>query len=209
MITAALDQAQPLGQVLIDERLTHLPATIAQAEAVRIMAAQPPTVWDAVSHHIAERLRTPATQIRRELLTTVQAWNHDPQAAAQDPLAKSNAVKTRLTDRNTTPEERWHALAAELDPRLLHQADWPATAALLQAGHNQGHDITAATRAVVKDGPLGALPAQDLRYRLLAKLDLPLDEPPPRAPQPPTPAGTKRTPTAHQISPTPTPTPRR
>ena len=68
---AALGQAHPLGQALIDERLTHLPAPMAQAEAVRI------------------------------------------------------------TDRNTAPHKRWHTLAAEIDSRLLQQADWPATAALL------------------------------------------------------------------------------
>jgi hypothetical protein len=63
-------------------------------------------------------------------------------------------------------------------------------------------------RAIVKDTPLGALPAQDLRYRLLAELDLPLDDPPPQAPQPSAPGGTKKTP-VHQIIPAPTPTPSR
>ena len=71
------------------------------------------------------------------------------------------------------------SLAAELDPRLLHQADWPATAALLQTGHDHGHDMAAATRTILKEAPLGQLPAQDLRYRLLAHLNIPIEEPPP------------------------------
>ena len=54
--------------------------------------------------------------------------------------------------------------------------------------------MAATVRAIVKDTPLGELPAQDLRYRLLAQLDIPLDEPPPRPPQPSAPGDTKRTP---------------
>ena len=160
---------------------------------------------------IADRLGTPAEQIRRDLLTAVQAWNRDPQAAAQHALTKINAVKTRLSAAHSQcREQRWDALAAELDPRLLHQADWPATAALLQAGHNHGHDMAAAARAIVNEAPLGGLPAQDLRYRLLAHLDIPIDEPPPAAAKTPT-AIRHEKPEAHQPNPTtaPTPAPRR
>ena len=115
-----------------------------------------------------------------------QAWNTDPQAAAQHHLTKINNVKTRLSAKQATPKQRWDTLAAELDPRLLHQADWPATAALLQAGHDHGHDVAAAARAIVKQAPLGGLPAQDLRYRLLDHLDIPIEEPPPAMAKTPT-----------------------
>jgi len=72
---------------------------------------------------------TPPEQIRRELLAAVQAWNRDPRPQLKT-LTEINAVKTRITAGPTTPEKPWDRLAAELDPRLLHQADWPATAEL-------------------------------------------------------------------------------
>ena len=154
----------------------------------------------------------PIEQIRRDLLTAVQAWNTDPQGAAQHGLTKINDVKTRLSDAQTAPKQRWEALAAELDPRLLHQADWPATAALLQAGHDHGHDIAATARAIVNQAPLGGLPAQDLRYRLLAHLDIPIEEPPPPAARAQVSTHSQKQ-HAPPISPTPTtaptPTPRR
>ncbi|MAY95439.1 MAG: hypothetical protein CMH84_02720, partial [Nocardioides sp.] len=65
--------------------------------------------------------------------------------------------------------------ARELDPRLLEQGDWPATAAMLQQAHEQGHDVGATTRAIVTEKPLGDSPARDLRYRIVSRLELPID----------------------------------
>ena len=140
------DRARPLGDALVEERLRHLPAGQARTEAIQIIAAQPPTQWDTASDRIANQLGTPIEQIRRDLLTAVQAWNTDPQGVAQHHLSTINNVKTRLSDAQAVPKQQWDMLAAELDPRLLHQADWPATAALLQAGHDHGHDMAAAAR---------------------------------------------------------------
>jgi hypothetical protein len=65
----------------------------------------------------------------------------------------------------------WAALADQLDQRLLQQGDWPALAQLMQEIDDQGHDVAALTRAATKT-PLNDHPAQDLRYRLAAHLDL-------------------------------------
>jgi len=53
----------------------------------------------------------------------------------------------------------------------------------MQDAHSQGHDVSAAARTLVAEEPLGELPAQDLRYRPVARLDLNLDDPP-RVPSP-------------------------
>jgi heterodisulfide reductase subunit B len=45
--------------------------------------------------------------------------------------------------------------AAELDPRLVRQGDWPALASLMQDAHSQGHDVAAAARTLVAEEPLG------------------------------------------------------
>ena len=99
-------------------------------------------------------------------------WNLDPRRAATKPLQGVNDVKRRLTEAaQIRPEQRWAALAGQLDQRLLRQGDWPALAQLMQRVHDQGHDVAALTRAVTRT-PLNDLPAQDLRYRLAAHLDL-------------------------------------
>jgi hypothetical protein len=102
----------------------------------------------------------------------VKEWNLDPQRAATKPLHSVKDVKRRLTGATPIrPEQRWAALAGQLDQRLLRQADWPALAQLMQSVDDQGHDVAALTRAVTTT-PLNDLPAQDLRYRLAAHLDL-------------------------------------
>ena len=167
-----LDQARPLGERLVEERLTSLPPEQAQLEAARVVAARPPECWDQGSNTISSRLNLPLPAVRQTLLAHVKEWNIDPRRAATKPLQGVNDVKKRLAEAAPIrPEQRWAALAGQLDQRLLRQGDWPALAQLMQRVDDQGHDVAAITRAVTRT-PLNDLPAQDLRYRLAAHLDL-------------------------------------
>ena len=171
-LTAVLDQARPLGERLIEERLTSLPPDQARLEAARVVAARPPGCWDQGSNTISSRLNLPLPAVRQTLLAHVKEWNSDPRRAATKPLQGVNEVKKRLAEAAPIrPEQRWAALASQLDQRLLRQGDWPALAQLMQRIDDQGHDVAALTRAVTRT-PLNDLPAQDLRYRLAAHLDL-------------------------------------
>ena len=171
-LTAVLDQARPLGERLIEERLTSLPPKQARHEATRVVAARPPECWDQGSSTISSRLNVPLAAVRRTLLAHVKEWNLDPRRAAANPLHSVNDVKRRLAEAAPIgPEQRWAALAGQLDQRLLRQGDWPALAQLMQRVDDQGHDVAALARAVTRT-PLNDLPAQDLRYRLAAHLDL-------------------------------------
>jgi DNA primase catalytic core len=171
-LTNVLDQARPLGVHLVEERLTSLPLDQAQLEAARVVAARPPDCWDQGSNTISSRLKVPVDAVRQTLLVHVKDWNGDPRRAATKPLQGVNEVKRRLTGAaQFLPEQRWASLAGRLDQRLLRQGDWPALAQLMQKIHDQGHDIAALTRAATRT-PLNDLPAQDLRYRLAAHLDL-------------------------------------
>jgi DNA primase len=171
-LTTVLDQARPLGDELINERLASLPPDQAQLGATRVVAAWPPECWDQASNTISSRLNVPLPSVRRTLLAHVKEWNIDPRRAAANPLQGVNDVKRRLTESvPIRPEQRWAALARQLDQRLLRQGDWPALAQLMQRIDDQGHDVAALTRAVTRT-PLNDLPAQDLRYRLVAHLDL-------------------------------------
>jgi hypothetical protein len=118
----------------------------------------------------------PLSAVRQILLAHVKDWNTDPRRAAATPLQGVNEVKRRLTEAaDIPPEQRWAVLAGQLDQRLAGQGDWPALAQLIQHVHDQGHDVAAITRGLLTATPLTDLPAQDLRYRLVAHLDLGVD----------------------------------
>ena len=128
-LTIVLDQARPLGERLIDERLTSLPPDQAQIEATRVLAARPPECWEEGSNTISSHLKVPVDAVRQTLLAHVKDWNGDPPQAATNPLQSLNDVKKRLTAAaQIRPEQRWAALAGQLDQRLLRQGDWPALA---------------------------------------------------------------------------------
>jgi DNA primase catalytic core len=169
----ALDAAQPLAEVLLAERLANLPPAQAIPEAAQVVAARPSSRWALGAEQISGRLRVSMAMVHRALHPAVAAWNRDPRKAASKPLQNITGVRRRLTvAAGRPPKERWAPLAAELDPRLVHEGDWSALAWLMQDAHAQGHDVHAATRALVGESPLGELPAQDLRYRLVARFDV-------------------------------------
>jgi DNA primase catalytic core len=175
----ALIGARPLAEVLVEERLANLPPAQAIPEAAQIVAAQPSVRWADDAERISSRLQASMATVQRDLHTAVAEWNRDPRAAAQKPLQNITEVRARLAAASSRPpQERWAPLAAELDPRLVRQGDWPALAALMQDAHSQGHDVATATRTLVAEEPLGELPAQDLRYRLVARLDVDIDTSP-------------------------------
>jgi DNA primase catalytic core len=175
----ALVRARPLADVLVEERLTNLPTAQALPEAAQIVAARPSARWADNADRISSRLQASMATVRRDLHTAVTEWNRDPRVAAQKPLQNIIEVRGRLAAASTRPpHERWAPLATELDPRLIRQGDWPALAALMQDAHSQGHDVATAARELVAEEPLSELPAQDLRYRLVARLDVNIDASP-------------------------------
>ena len=122
------------------------------------------------------RLQLSQLHARRDLRDAVRTWDADPRKAALAELHKSSEIRARLSAAaDKTPAERWAPLARDVDARLLEQGDWPATAAMLQQAHEQGHDVGAATRAIVAEKPLGDSPARDLRYRIVSRLEIPID----------------------------------
>jgi DNA primase len=175
----ALVGARPLAEVLVEERLANLPPAQAIPEAAQVVAARPSARWVDDAERISSRLQASMATVQRDLHTAVAEWNRDPRNAAQKPIQNITEVRARLAATSSRPpQERWAPLAAELDPRLVRQGDWPALAALMQDAHCQGHDVATAARTLVSEEPLGELPAQDLRYRLVARLDVNVDASP-------------------------------
>jgi DNA primase catalytic core len=179
-LTATVASGQPafrsLGDQLLTERLDNLGAEQARAAAMRVISARPSRAWEPGVNQVRARLQLSQLQARRDLRDAVKTWDADPRKAALAELHKSSEVRARLSAAaEKTPAERWAPLARELDPRLLEQGDWPATAAMLQQAHEHGHDVGAATRAIVAEKPLGDSPARDLRYRIVSRLEIPID----------------------------------
>jgi DNA primase catalytic core len=175
-LVAALQTQQPLGERLLTERLDNLPPEKARLAAARVIAARPGPAWDRGIATTRACLRLSQLQARRDLRDAVNTWDADPRKTAQGELANSSEVRARLRAAAAkTPAERWAALAAQLDPRLVDQRDWPATAQILQDAHDQGHDVATAAHALVDEAPLGERPARDLRYRLASRLDVTID----------------------------------
>lgn len=179
-LTAAVASGQPafrsLGDQVLTERLDNLGAAQARVAAMRVISARPSRAWEPGVNQVRARLQLSQTQASRDLRDAVKTWDADPRKAALAELHKSSEVRARLSAAaDKTPAERWAPLARELDPCLLEQGDWPATAAMLQQAHEQGHDVGAATRAIVAEKPLGDNPARDLRYRIVSRLGMPID----------------------------------
>ncbi|WP_370074382.1 MobF family relaxase [Nocardioides sp.] len=180
-LTAAVASGQPafrsLGDQLLTERLDNLASEQARVAAMRILSARPSRAWEPGVNQVRARLQLSQMQARRDLRDAVKSWDADPRKAALAELHKSSEVRARLAAAvEQAPAERWAPLARELDPRLLEQGDWAATAAMLQQVHEHGHDVGAATRGLVAEKPLGDSPARDLRYRVMSRLELPIDE---------------------------------
>ncbi|MDN5899216.1 MAG: relaxase domain-containing protein [Brachybacterium sp.] len=175
-LVAALETRRPLGERLLNERLTNLPPEQARLATARVLAARPGAAWDPGMATTAARLQLSQFQASRDLRDAVSTWDADPREVARNELANSSDVRTRLqAAAEKSPAERWAPLASELDPRLVDQGDWPATAAIMQEAHDQGHDVAAVSRALVGEAPLGVQPANDLRYRLVSRLDVTFD----------------------------------
>jgi DNA primase catalytic core len=175
----ALTTARPLGDVLLEERLTHLTSAAALQGFAQVLAARPAQHWTAHIDTVAARLGFSPAQARARLAASVQAWNRDPRAAARARLDEVPDVNARLTAHTQkAPVDRWAALASEIDPRLTSEADWPALAAMMQLAHRDGHDVPATVRRLIEHEPLSDQPAQDLRYRLVAALPLNIAAPP-------------------------------
>ncbi|MCW4600184.1 toprim domain-containing protein [Janibacter hoylei] len=171
-LTALLDERDPLGSRLVDERLANLDPAAALPAAAQVLAASDPAAWEHGLSQIGARLQLSEDATRRAFHAELTRWDRGPAGTAQHRLDEAQQVKARLQQAaETAPTERWASLANSIDPRLVEQSDWPALANMLEHAAEQGHDVSASVRHVAPPSdPLGIQPAQDLRYRLAAHL---------------------------------------
>ncbi|MFK5585091.1 MobF family relaxase [Serinicoccus sp. LYQ131] len=169
-VTNAILGSSPLTQLLLEERLAHLPAQNALQQAARVLATADPSSWDRTCTEIADRLGTDQETTRQALYGAVRTWHDDPHAVATRQPDNTRDARARIeATTRQAPEMRWSTTANRLDPRLTHQEDWPALAHAMQALHDEGHDVETLARASITDDALvTSRPAQALRHRLAA-----------------------------------------
>jgi len=96
ILQAALLHARPLAGTLITERLHHLVGIDAPLAAARVLAALPPSAWEAGVKRLASRCDLSDGLVRQALHDLVRARNQDPSAATQAGLRDASAAKERL-----------------------------------------------------------------------------------------------------------------
>ncbi|MDQ2852897.1 MAG: transfer protein Tra, partial [Actinomycetota bacterium] len=175
-LRTALLRPGALADTLLEERLTNLPPDRARIAAARIISSRPTRHWADGADQLSTRMHLSTTRAQRDLIPAADSWSADRRKAARTQIDKVSDVRARMQQAAAlTPDQRWAGLAGELDPRLTHEADWPALAQLLDQAHDEGHNVPAVTRQLIADRPLAEQPALDLRYRLVATLDITID----------------------------------
>ena len=81
-LTAALNTVAPLADVLLDERLTNLPARAALTEASTVLATDTPQRWEPGCVTIATRLDVTEDQARQALAHAVRSLEPEPSPAS-------------------------------------------------------------------------------------------------------------------------------
>jgi DNA primase catalytic core len=161
----ALDQARPLADVLIDERLANLPPVEAALAAAPVIAAQPVDAWEPAVHTVAERIGVDTDVIRSSVAAFIRAWNNDPARLTDQQLGLTAQVRDRLTA--AANAHRWEALAMKVDPHLVADPHWRILAFTLHDAHSRRVDVPDAITVALEDGPLNPdAPAADLAGRI-------------------------------------------
>lgn len=161
----ALDQAQPLADALIEERLGNLPPVEAALAAASVIAAQPVDAWERAVQTVAESINVDADVIRSSVAAFIMAWNNDPARLADQQLGLTAQVRERITA--AANARRWEPLATRIDPRLVADPHWQQLASALHDAHAQRVDVANALTIALEDGPLNPdAPADDLAGRL-------------------------------------------
>ena len=93
-LTAALNTARPLADVLLDERLTNLPAPVALTEASKVLATDTPQRWGAGCTTIATRLDVTEDHARQALAHAVRAWHQNPRPQVAQQLSRVRDLRT-------------------------------------------------------------------------------------------------------------------
>ena len=157
-----LTQTHPLAEVLIDERLNHLPPAQALPAALTVVAASDAQQWPQRAADIAKRLHLPTDVALTGLLGHISGWDGDRHTSAMTQAASSHQTRTRLAAlAQMSPEERWAPFARQINPALLDDHRWGLLAEIIDEADRHGVDVHTllpdlANRRPLESAPRGA-----------------------------------------------------
>ncbi len=165
--------ARPLAEVLVDERLNHLPPADALPAAAAVVAAARPAHWRTRMTTVARRLHLPVDVALTELVGHANRWDTDRHGAAEARIHEVRTLHDRIAAQDQLPNtQRWAPLARQVDPRLVSAATWPPLADAFAEASRGGHDLPTLLSDVLAQGRLDpGNPSLDLQSRLLADLN--------------------------------------
>ena len=165
--------ARPLAEILVDERLSHLPPSQALPAAAEIVAAGRAADWRNRTRDVARRLHAPLEVSLTELVAQVNRWDRDRHGAADQQIQNVRQVRDRLTAQDQLPPmQRWAPLVRQIDPHLVRADTWGPLADAFAQADRAGHDMPTMLNHVLAQGPLDPQdPGTDLKWRLLADLE--------------------------------------
>ena len=165
--------ARPLAEVLVDERLNHLPPADALPAAAAVVAAARPAHWRTRMTTVARRLHLPVDVALTELVGHANRWDTDRHGAAEARIYEVRTLHDLIAAQDQLPNtQRWAPLARQVDPRLVSAATWPPLADAFAEASRGGHDLPTLLRHVLAQGRLDpGNPSLDLQSRLLADLN--------------------------------------
>ena len=164
---------RPLAQVLVDERLNHLPAGAALPAAAAVVAAGQADRWADSHPRPGSSAARPARRGPDRAGPPDQPVGRRParRQRTADPRRATGPGPHRRQDQ-LTPMQRWAPLLRQVDPRLVRDDSWAPLAAAVDQANRAGHDLPTLLREVLNRGPLDpGNPSLDLQSRLLAGLE--------------------------------------
>jgi DNA primase catalytic core len=168
----ALQQARPLADELIGERVTNIDESHKRlTEVAQVIAARPARLWDRDLSAVAPATGEDLVFAVDAIIGSARQFITNRHRFSTQHLNALPAVRARLqSNTDAVPADRWAPFARSLDAKLLTQRDWAATAEMLQQIDDSGSDVQAVARGLVAQSPLGEQPARELRYRLVSYL---------------------------------------
>jgi len=149
-----LEQARPLADALVDERLAHLPAAEALAQALAVVAAGDADQWTSRTTDIARRLHVPIEVALTQLIPMVAAWDRD-RAGQSESRVHDSATRDRITGQSAalSPAARWAPLARQINPALVRAHDWGSLANTIDRADRAGVDVQTLLPSMVATRP--------------------------------------------------------
>ncbi len=102
-LNTVLQEASPLGAVMLDEQLQRSPRPGVE-DLVMLIAAQPADTWDASVRRVADTTGTHPDAVRVALVAASRAWSEDPRRIAEQQLARLTRPRTQASPSRTLGE---------------------------------------------------------------------------------------------------------